>query len=62
MIWWRHLRQRYKKTREATLLLHVIDAADSRFEENIHAVENVLEEIDAHEIPTLYVMNKIDLS
>lgn len=50
-----------QETREATLLLHVIDAADSRFEENIHAVENVLEEIDAHEIPTLYVMNKIDL-
>ncbi|MFT1843802.1 GTPase, partial [Vibrio cholerae] len=35
-----------QETREATLLLHVIDAADSRFEENIHAVENVLEEID----------------
>ena len=50
-----------QETREAILLLHVIDAADSRFEENIHAVENVLEEIDAHEIPTLYVMNKIDL-
>ena len=35
--------------------------ADSRFEENIHAAESVLEEIDAQEIPTLYVMNKIDL-
>lgn len=50
-----------QETREATLLLHVIDAADSRFEENIHAVESVLEEIDAQEIPTLHVMNKIDL-
>ena len=52
MIWWRHLRQRYKETREATLLLHVIDAADSRLK-NIHAVENVLEEIDARDTDTV---------
>ncbi len=29
-------------------------------QENIEAVNTVLEEIDAHEIPTLLVMNKID--
>lgn len=29
--------------------------------ENIDAVNVVLEEIDAHEIPTLLVMNKIDM-
>ena len=29
--------------------------------ENIDAVDTVLEEIDAHEIPTLLVMNKIDM-
>ncbi|MCV6071546.1 GTPase HflX, partial [Escherichia coli] len=30
------------------------------FRENIQAVHEVLEEIDAHEVPTLVVMNKID--
>ncbi|MCX8700664.1 GTPase HflX [Gilliamella sp. B2840] len=49
------------ETQEATLLLHVIDAADPNMLENIHAVEEVLFEIDAHDIPTLLVMNKIDL-
>ncbi|AFJ48629.1 ribosome rescue GTPase HflX [Shimwellia blattae] len=49
-----------QETRQATLLLHVIDAADVRVQENIEAVDEVLEEIDAHEIPTLLVMNKID--
>ncbi len=50
-----------QETRQATLLLHVIDAADVRVQENIEAVNTVLEEIDAHEIPTLQVMNKIDM-
>ncbi|MCX8650240.1 GTPase HflX [Gilliamella sp. B2776] len=49
------------ETQEAALLLHVIDAADPNMLENIHAVEEVLFEIDAHDIPTLLVMNKIDL-
>ncbi|GAM56673.1 GTP-binding protein hflX [Vibrio ishigakensis] len=49
-----------QETQEADILLHVIDASDERFRENIHAVDVVLEEIDAHEIPTLLVMNKID--
>lgn len=50
-----------QETRQATLLLHVVDAADVRVQENIEAVNTVLEEIDAHEIPTLMVMNKIDM-
>ena len=50
-----------QETRQATLLMHVIDAADVRLDENIAAVETVLEEIDANEIPTLQVMNKIDM-
>lgn len=49
------------ETQEAALLLHVIDAADPNLLDNIHAVEEVLFEIDAHDIPTLLVMNKIDL-
>ena len=48
------------ETTEATLLLHVIDCADSRQSENIEAVNEVLAEISAQEIPTLLVYNKID--
>ncbi|MFV9996648.1 MAG: ribosome rescue GTPase HflX [Arsenophonus endosymbiont of Dermacentor nuttalli] len=50
-----------QETRQASLLLHVVDAADNRMEENIQAVESVLEEIEANEIPALLVMNKIDV-
>ena len=49
-----------QETQEADILLHVVDASDDRFRENIQAVHEVLEEIDAHEVPTLVVMNKID--
>lgn len=45
----------------ADLLLHVVDAADEERSRNIAAVDEVLEEIKAHEIPVLLVMNKIDL-
>ena len=50
-----------QETRQAALLLHVIDAADLRLDDNIAAVDAVLEEIEADEIPTLQVMNKIDM-
>ncbi|MCC8365206.1 GTPase HflX [Xenorhabdus sp. PB61.4] len=50
-----------QETRQARLLLHVVDAADNRLDENILAVDSVLEEIEAHEISSLLVMNKIDM-
>ncbi|MGL5386006.1 MAG: ribosome rescue GTPase HflX [Enterobacterales bacterium] len=50
-----------QETRQASLLLHVIDAADTQVEENIEAVNAVLAEIESDEIPTLLVMNKIDM-
>ena len=50
-----------QETRQATLLLHIIDAADVRVQENIDAVNTVLAEIEADEIPALLVMNKIDM-
>ncbi|HGM5087247.1 TPA: ribosome rescue GTPase HflX [Serratia marcescens] len=50
-----------QETSQASLLLHVIDAADPRVDENIEAVNTVLAEIDSDEIPTLLVMNKIDM-
>ncbi|EMK6670837.1 GTPase HflX [Vibrio fluvialis] len=49
-----------QETQEADILLHVVDASDERFRENIQAVDDVLQEIEAHEVPTLLVMNKID--
>ncbi len=50
-----------QETRQASLLLHLVDAADTRIDENIAAVNEVLAEIEADEIPVLLVMNKIDM-
>ncbi|CNH23647.1 ribosome rescue GTPase HflX [Yersinia pseudotuberculosis] len=50
-----------QETRQASLLLHIIDAVDPRVAENMAAVDTGLAEIEADEIPTLLVMNKIDL-
>jgi GTPase len=48
------------EAREATLLLHVIDASDPRREEHISQVDAVLAEIGADRIPQILVYNKID--
>jgi GTP-binding protein HflX len=48
------------EAREATLLLHVIDASDPRREERRAQVDEVLAEIGAANIPQLLVFNKID--
>lgn len=45
---------------EADLLLHVVDASHPQVEEQIRAVNQVLEEIGAQAKPTLMVFNKID--
>lgn len=45
----------------AALLLHVVDASDDARQTNMHHVDEVLEEIDAHELPRLIVYNKCDL-
>ena len=50
-----------EETREADLLLHVVDASGEEREENIVEVESVLKEIDADQIPRLEIYNKIDL-
>jgi GTP-binding protein HflX len=50
-----------QETREADLLLHVIDAADPFHHQREHDVEGVLESVDANEIPIVRVFNKIDL-
>ncbi|HET6631634.1 MAG TPA: ribosome rescue GTPase HflX [Rhodanobacteraceae bacterium] len=49
------------EARDADLLLHVIDAADSEQDVLREVVGGVLDEIGAGDVPQLEVMNKIDL-
>jgi GTP-binding protein HflX len=48
------------ETREAALLLHVIDASDPHHEDRRRQVETVLREVGAAEVPCLRVYNKAD--
>ncbi len=50
-----------EETRQADLLLHVIDSHDPERLDNIEQVHNVLDEIDAMDVPILQVFNKVDL-
>lgn len=50
-----------EETAQASLILHVIDAVDQRREDNINAVNAVLNEVGAQKVPTLLVFNKCDL-
>ena len=50
-----------EETARADLLLHVIDVADPHHLEREEIVEDVLKSIDAADVPTLRVYNKIDL-
>ncbi|MDF1796094.1 MAG: GTPase HflX [Coxiellaceae bacterium] len=45
---------------QADLLLHVVDAFDDQRDDMMAAVNDVLKEIDANDIPQLQVYNKID--
>jgi GTP-binding protein HflX len=60
-----HLVEAFRGTLEevanADLLLHVIDTASEERPEQIFQVEEVLEAINAHEVPRLEIFNKIDL-
>lgn len=50
-----------EELRHAGLLLHVIDVSNPMFEEQMLAVEEILEKLDLHLIPMLRVFNKVDL-
>jgi len=54
-------RSTLQEASEADLLLHVIDANAEDREDTMFQVNQVLEDIDAHEIPQLEVFNKVDL-
>ena len=49
-----------EETIQADLLLHVVDAASPQRDEQIEAVNTVLEEIGADEVPQLLILNQID--
>lgn len=49
-----------QETREAELLLHVIDTSDQEREAKIEQVNEVLQEIGADKVPQIAVFNKID--
>ena len=49
-----------EETREADLLLHVIDASHPTWEEQRLVVDDVLAELGVHDTPVLHVFNKID--
>ena len=50
-----------EETRQADLLLHIIDAHDPERMDNIQQVHEVLREIGANDLPALEIYNKIDL-
>lgn len=54
-------RSTLEETREASLLIHLVDAADKHRDEKIADVLDVIEEVGAQDVPQLVVMNKIDL-
>lgn len=46
---------------DAHFLLHVVDVSNPRFEEQIRAVDRILQDLDLHEIHRVLVFNKTDL-
>ncbi len=60
-----HLRVAFRATleelQEASLILHVTDAADANFRQHDLEVENLLAELGLASTPRLHVLNKMDL-
>ena len=48
------------EVREADLLIHVVDISHPSFQEHMHSVNKILQEIDGDNKPTIVVFNKID--
>ena len=48
------------ETRDASLLLHVIDASDPHYDDRMRQVEDVLEQIGASDVDCVRVYNKLD--
>ncbi|MBS3819390.1 GTPase HflX [bacterium] len=50
-----------EEVKESDCILHVVDVTSDHADRQIHAVENVLSELGATDIPLIKVFNKIDL-
>ncbi|HEX7047086.1 MAG TPA: ribosome rescue GTPase HflX [Gammaproteobacteria bacterium] len=55
-------RSTLQETKDADLLLHIVDAGAEERDEQMATVRGVLEEIGAEDVPQLLVFNKIDLT
>ncbi len=53
-------RSTLEETREADLLIHLVDASDHNREEKMRDVAEVIKEVGADKVPQLVVYNKID--
>lgn len=49
-----------EETIQSELLLHVIDVSDKQYIQNVSTVNNILNDINIHDVPILLIMNKID--
>jgi GTP-binding protein HflX len=60
-----HLVESFKSTldevREADILLHVVDISHPNYEAQLTVVNKTLEELNAHNKPTITIFNKMDL-
>lgn len=54
-------RSTLEEVASADLLLHVIDYSDSDYKHQIAVTEETLRELNAGQIPVIYVYNKVDL-
>ena len=48
------------EVREADLLIHVVDISHESFEDHVNSVNQILDEIESKDKPTVMVFNKID--
>jgi GTP-binding protein HflX len=50
-----------EETKQADLLIHVIDVSDPHWRDTVFSVQHVLDELGVHDIAVIQVFNKIDL-
>lgn len=55
-------RSTLEEVRDADVVVHVVDGSDEAPREQIAAVREVLQEIDAHQVPEIIAINKADIA
>lgn len=54
-------RSTLEEIKEADLILHVVDISDQDYKKRIEITNEILEKLDVHDIPKIYLYNKFDL-